>query len=529
MEMSDKKKLYGFILTADSDFDGKYTLKNVSGNPFKFVSKEDFKSNKVKIDDNNSFKIFQENSFNNSSIIGGVFAENFEELLSLYPNIIKEVLSNSIFQESVLKHQEYYFQSGRNNNITYENFDRVTKEYLYDALSEESVSYKKITASFNDDEESLKLKVQTKNRRILINVLKNIFEIDEKKIKIEKTSENSQDDLDFFVYRSAIIASRASEKYGADIELYFKPISITPKIKIKHTSFISELKVLQEDNIDIEIDLGNTFCFQSEICNYISKNIKKILKVDNFNYNIKIKESDRECTLLSVDYINSCIYSSIFQFSSYLSDYLKIQSFNFYDFSSLKDIKEIYKFYKRTKAKLFDNLSSNMFHNIQRYHIPELNEKTFFCFLPISYLSFANFIKDIFKNSFIEISIPLTSILTLNSFIDYVSFDLYIKEVHIFLPTVKDKDKIIDCNVIKLKVMKIFKKIGVLISKNLNYSTDFIIKYNPEETIQFNNIETVLNTLLLSGVNSVKDSFLRTRSNSLSLSQINIKKGENTQ
>lgn len=506
METLDKT-LYGFVITADSSLNGQFVLEDSFKSPFKFVSIKDFKNNTVEIDTNNSFKIFQDKSYKSSSIIGGIFSEDFDELLMICPEVENEIISkqtkveNNYFQ----KNRIYYFQSKAYTEEETSYQSVITKEFNYDEIKTKSSSLKKIYAYYNDYNDTLTLNLDVNNKSILINSFKNIFEIDDEKIIIKNENNNNViDEVDFFVYRCAIIASRASEKYGLPVELYYRHIFIPPQVKIKHTASINNEKEVIKDEVEILIDLGNTFSYQSNICNFIIDNSLKNIKFNNIVYKIKLIESNNECTCLSLDYVNGCIYSSFIQFVYHLTHILKIPTYSLYNYSIT--LEEIDKFFNDTKAKAFDVISLYADENkkLHPYHISELNIKTVYCTLPVLKIPF----KDYINNNKRVLSFDTSfSCITLQGYIDYTTDQLYISEIHLLLPIIKYNDyesENLSDNRIKIIVIKILNSLNIKISKNLNFELDFTIEYIDKETIETKNIYTTLFYLLFIGVNSLK-------------------------
>lgn len=195
--------------------------------------------------------------------------------------------------------KEYLFESKKKHNDEDVKTKEIKRTYKYPSFSYESKYLETIIAEYDDETERLELTLRTEDVNTVISAVSEALGLDVSKIRLTGLSYSSSFD-EYFIstLRATIIAAKAAEKYGKKVILTYRPKSISPSFEIKRSTLISEdgENVYSED-IDVNVDVGNSFILSEDIGDIISSCSAPLYSVKRLKINVCIKESSSPCTL----------------------------------------------------------------------------------------------------------------------------------------------------------------------------------------------------------------------------------------
>lgn len=320
MQDNDKRTLYGEAIRAPQNISHLTHIYTPHRREEYVISKEDFVKNSIDIY-GSAIPLFKEYDITQGSIVGAIFKESEE---SLYQGITEckfvsddniniEENAHSYTKQYVLKSDgDVKKDDEKEEHNDSDDTEIIDGTYEYKSLSYESPYIEIINATYDDEKGRLDITLKTQDAVLVSRIIATTLGIDEKNVRVTTLPYTSNFDEYFIstIYAS-VVAAKAAEKFGANIEYRYRPYSVSPSFSVHRKTVVDRntLDITHED-VEINVDCGTVLVFEEEISKVLFASSLPPYRVFTFNAKINLLQSSSNSTFFFSNYMKASVSSS---------------------------------------------------------------------------------------------------------------------------------------------------------------------------------------------------------------------------
>lgn len=315
----EKRTLYGKALTAENDIAHLQHIYTPHKKDAYVISREDFLDNCFTVY-GSKIPIFKEFSIQKGAVIGAIFKEKEEELSEgAFECKLQTDDKEDIEKDTHSFTKTYSLQSDKEVNAEEEESEKVDEDalvveakYEYPSLFYESPYVEIIQASYDDEKGRLDISLKTQDAVLTAKVIAECLGLDEKNVRVSTIAYTSAYD-EFFLSTlyAAVIASKAAEKFGANIKYMYRPYSVSPSFSIYRKAELDRMShSIKSETVEINADCGNALMFEEESAELLFISSLPFYKTDNISVKVNLISSNNVSTFFFLSYFKAVAVSS---------------------------------------------------------------------------------------------------------------------------------------------------------------------------------------------------------------------------